>query len=168
MFSFTAEGNSLWPLTANFQYWFLKDNWYSLLLTALISFKSCLILHLKANYTTCLGWTSCYQVPDYPYHSQSHDAGYAEDHAHQAVVKARDVTSNPGMVKCRGNGQRIHAEGHADVCYSQVHCQQLWSFEQGETTCCIEQDCCIPQNRQDGCRNEKGIEKQEKRHLKMF
>lgn len=67
------------------------------------------------HHTTCLGGVSRHQVPDHPHHRQSHNAGYAEDHSHQAIVAARDVAADPSVVEGRGDGQRVHAEGHADV-----------------------------------------------------
>lgn len=118
------------------------------------------------QFITFLGWTSCYQVPHHPHHSQSHDAGYAEDHAHQAIVEARCVPSNPGVVKGWSDGQGIHAQSHADVCYGQVHCQQLRSFEHGEPTGCTEQDSCIPKDGQDGCR--KMIEGEREREREAY
>lgn len=83
---------------------------------------------LAGRCRTFPGWTSCYQEPDHPHHCQCHDAGYAEDHAHEAVIQTGRVSSHPGVVKSRGDGQRVHAESHADVRDRQVHRQQLGSF----------------------------------------
>lgn len=103
---------------------------------------------------TFFGRAPCHQVPDHPHDSQSHDAGYAEDHAHQAVVEARGVTSDPGVVERRGNGEWVHTERHADVRYGQVHRQQLGGSQHGEAAARADQDCCVSQNGQNSCKKK--------------
>lgn len=103
---------------------------------------------------TFSGRTSCHHVPDHPHHRQRHDAGDAEDHTHQAVVEAGDVAADPGVVERRGDGERVHAERHADVRHGQVHRQQLGRFEPGQAASGADQDGGVPVNGQDGCRGK--------------
>lgn len=105
-----------------------------------------------ATHVTFSGRTSCHHVPDHPHHGQRHDAGDAEDHAHQAIVEAGDVAADPGVVERRGDGEWVHAERHADVRHGQVHRQELGSFEPGEAASGADQDGGIPENGQDCCR----------------
>lgn len=60
---------------------------------------------------------------------QVHDAGDAEEEARQAVVYAGGVSSEPAVAPGGRHGERVHGDGCSQVCYRQIHTQQLRGFQ---------------------------------------
>lgn len=72
--------------------------------------------------------------------TQRHHAADAEKEAHQGVIHAGRIPSQPGVVPGGCNGQRVHADRHPDICHCQVDRQQLRGLQEGGALRCCSED----------------------------
>lgn len=89
-----------------------------------------------------------FQVTDDADGSDGKHAAQAKDEATEAVVHARDVFSQPGMMKGGHDGERVEKDAAEEVNHGQVDAQQLRPHHLLPPPVTDHQDQPVAQNRE--------------------